>query len=90
MMVRKGIGKRKEAWEAGGQSFHVPVSSGLHSPDYIPSPWLDSFSNFYPTEGRQVEKKQLVNCFNSFWPSQCIWYPNPSLLTWQDEACGTR
>lgn len=36
--------------------------------------------------GRQVEKKQLVNCINSFWPPQYIWYPNPSLLTWQGEV----
>lgn len=53
MMVRKCEGKRKEAWEAGGQVFHVPASSSLHSPDYIPSPRRDSFSNFsQPREDR--------------------------------------
>lgn len=53
MMARKGEGKRKEAWEAGGQPFYVSVCSGLHSPDYIPAPWRDSFSNFsHPREDR--------------------------------------
>lgn len=41
---------------------------------------------FLPTEGRQVGKKQLVNCINSFWTPQYVWYPNPSLLTWQGEG----
>lgn len=52
-MVGKRAGKRKEAWEAGGKAFHLHVSSGLHSPDYISFPWLDSFSNFsQPREDR--------------------------------------
>lgn len=53
MMARKDEGKRKEAWEAGGEVFHVVISSSLHSPDYIPSFWPDSFSNFsQPREDR--------------------------------------
>lgn len=56
MMVRMEEGKEKRKERHGeqeGQSFHVSVSSGLHSPDYIPSPWRDSFSNFsQPGEDR--------------------------------------
>lgn len=90
MMVGKGEGKRKGAWEAGGQAFHVFVSSGLHSPDYIPLSLARQLFQFLPTEGRQVEKKHLVNCINSFWPPQNVWYPNPSLLTWQGEGVWCR
>lgn len=86
MMVRKGEGKRKEAWEAGGQPFHVPVSSGLHSPDYIPFPWLDSFSNFSQPREDRLRRSSWLTALTHFGPPQFVWYPNPPLLTWQDEG----
>lgn len=66
MMVRKGEGKRKEAWEAGGQPFHVSAYSGLHSPDYIPSPWLDSFSNFSQLREDRLGRSSWLTALTHF------------------------
>lgn len=65
-MVRKGEGKRKEAWEAGGQRFHVLVSSGLHSPDYIPSSWLDGFSNFSQLREDRLRRSSWLTALTHF------------------------
>lgn len=65
-MVKKGEGKRKEAWEAGGQAFHVSVSSGLHSPDYSPSSWLDSFSNFSQPRKDRLRRSSWLTALTHF------------------------
>lgn len=77
----KSDGKRKETWEAGGQPFYVPVCSGLHSPDYIPSTWPDSFSNFSQLREDRLRRRSWLTALTHFWPPQYVWHPNPSLLT---------
>ena len=66
VMSRKRVGKRKEAWEAGGQPFDVSLCSCLHSPDYIPSTWLDSFSNFLHPKEAGLRRSSWLTALTHF------------------------
>lgn len=82
LLARKGDGKKKRRMGSRRTALLCVCVLGLHSPDYIPPPF-----QFLPTRRRQVKKKQLVNCLNSFFcPLQYSWCCNPSGLTRQDEG----